>query len=178
MEIVSKSIDELDHDPNNVRVHDDKNLKAIRSSLKKFGQQKPIIIDENNIVIAGNGTLEAARSLGWDTIDCVVTTLDDFNKAAFAIADNRTAELATWNFADLEKSLAKFELEGFDRLDLGFENLSWDSPKESPVDKVDENMDGIITTIKVKCPQEIKDEVLIFLKGKIMETSFEGVEVV
>jgi len=51
--------------PKNARKHSDKNIKVIANSLKQCGQQKPIVIDINNVVIAGNGTLEAAKSLGW-----------------------------------------------------------------------------------------------------------------
>jgi ParB-like chromosome segregation protein Spo0J len=51
----------------------------------------------NNIVRAGNGTLEAARRLGWDSIDCVKTDLKGSDAIAYAIADNRTSELAEWN---------------------------------------------------------------------------------
>jgi ParB-like chromosome segregation protein Spo0J len=51
----------------------------------------------NNIVRAGNGTLEAARRLGWDSIECVKTDLKGSDAIAYAIADNRTAELAEWD---------------------------------------------------------------------------------
>lgn len=55
------SIVDLQLDPHNSRKHPDKNLAAIKGSLSKFGQQKPIVIDKNNVVIAGNGTLQAAK---------------------------------------------------------------------------------------------------------------------
>lgn len=71
MQIITKKISELTPDPNNARQHGDKNLAAIVGSLKKFGQQHPIIIDENGMVLAGNGRLEAAKYIGWDEIDCV-----------------------------------------------------------------------------------------------------------
>ncbi len=59
--------------------------------------QKPLVIDSSGVVRAGNGTLEAARQLGWETIDCVVTDLKGSDAIAYAIADNRTAELAEWD---------------------------------------------------------------------------------
>ena len=97
MQIIKKSIAELSNDPANARKHDDRNIESIVASLRRFGQQKPIVIDMNNIVRAGNGTLEAARRLGWDSIDCVKTDLKGSDAIAYAIADNRTSELAEWN---------------------------------------------------------------------------------
>ena len=97
MQIIKKSIAELSNDPANARKHDDRNIGSIVASLRRFGQQKPIVIDMNNIVRAGNGTLEAARRLGWDSIDCVKTDLKGSDAIAYAIADNRTSELAEWD---------------------------------------------------------------------------------
>lgn len=111
MNIEEIKIDELDLDPSNVRRHDASNLDAIRGSLKRFGQQKPIVVNEKGVVIAGNGTLTAARSLGWDRIKIVRTELIGSEATAFAIADNRTAELATWDDGALVEQLSALELE-------------------------------------------------------------------
>jgi len=97
LQIERRSVHDLSNDPANARKHNDKNIEAIIASLRRFGQQKPIVIDRNNIVRAGNGTLEAARRLQWESIDCVVTSLNGSDAVAYAIADNRTAELAEWN---------------------------------------------------------------------------------
>jgi len=99
LNIERRKISELKNDPANARKHSPRNLKAIRDSLDVFGQQKPIVVDARGVVIAGNGTLEAARDLGWDEIDVAVTDLDPAHAQAFGIADNRTAELA--NVLDL-----------------------------------------------------------------------------
>jgi DNA modification methylase len=144
MEIVRKSISDLIPDPNNARKHDQKNLDAIKGSLAKFGQQKPIVIDKNNIVIAGNGTLQSARALGWTDIDCVVTTLEGFNAAAFGLADNRTSELAEWDTDVLSESLKGLIEAEFDIGEIGFDE---DFLKVEPVegltdpDEVPENVE-------------------------------------
>jgi len=111
MNIEEISIAELAIDPANVRRHDASNLDAIRGSLKRFGQQKPIVVNEKGVVIAGNGTLTAARALGWDRIKIVRTELMGAEATAFAIADNRTAELATWDDGALVEQLSALELE-------------------------------------------------------------------
>lgn len=90
-------IDEPTPDPANARKHGERNLQAIIDSLKAFGQQKPIVLDPRGIVVAGNGTLEAARRLGWEEIAIVRSDLDPTQATAFGIADNRTAELAEWD---------------------------------------------------------------------------------
>ncbi len=105
----------LKPDPRNARDHGKKNLDAIKSSLKRFGQQKPIVIRADKTVLAGNGTLAAAKALGWKEIAAVIFTGNKKDAAEFAIADNRSAELAEWNFTELNAQLQKSN--GFD---LGF----------------------------------------------------------
>jgi len=93
-------------DPNNARQHSDAQIKAIAKSLEEFGQQRPLVVDKNNVVYAGNGTLQAAQSLNWEKVSVVVLPFDDPIKCrAFAIADNRTSDLSSWDNAELVKSL-------------------------------------------------------------------------
>ena len=111
MQIEQVKISSLDCDPANVRLHDAKNLDAIKGSLRRFGQQKPIVVDGNGVVVAGNGTLTAARALGWDSIRVVRTELLGAEATAYAISDNRTAELATWSDEELAKQLSALQIE-------------------------------------------------------------------
>jgi len=106
VKVESVSIAALSQDPANARKHDDKNLEAIKASLRRFGQQKPIVVDSSNVVRAGNGTLAAATALGWDSINVVQTDLQGSEATAYAIADNRTAELAEWDDSVLAASLS------------------------------------------------------------------------
>ena len=121
MKIKTVPIEAISFDQANVRKHGDKNIAAIKASLKRFGQQKPIIVDGNLIVRAGNGTLQAATELGWREINVVESDLGAAELTAFAIADNRTAELAEWDMGALAKQLAALDEEGFDYDLLGFE---------------------------------------------------------
>lgn len=142
-------ISELHADPANVRKHSDKNIKAIEASLKRFGQQKPIVIDSNNIVRAGNGTLQAAINLGWEKIWVSKSKLSPSELTAYAIADNRTAELAEWDMEALEEQLLAIddELEkiAFDDFEFTFDS---DVPSKGKTDddaipEVDENPYGV-----------------------------------
>jgi hypothetical protein len=111
MKIERVPIASLVGDPSNVRRHDQQNLDAIKGSLARFGQQKPIVVGANNVVIAGNGTIAAAMSLGWKEIAIVRSELIGSNATAYAIADNRTAELATWDDDALSQQLAALQIE-------------------------------------------------------------------
>lgn len=98
LEHLARPIAELRQDPSNARAHSKRNVEAIAASLRRFGQLKPVVV-KDGVVIAGNGTLEAALSLGWERLAAV-----DFSSeqpGAYAIADNRTAELASWSFDKL-----------------------------------------------------------------------------
>lgn len=123
MKIENINVDEIKFDSNNAREHDQKNLEAIQGSLESFGQRKPIVIDTQNVVVAGNGTLEAAVLLGWKEIQCVRVpedwTADQIK--AFALADNRTAELASWDQKVLSAQLLELDQAEFDIEAIGFE---------------------------------------------------------
>lgn len=112
----------LNLDPANARLHDERNLTAIRKSLEQFDQRLPIVVQKTGMVVrAGNGRLMAARELGWKHIAAVVTDDADEMAAAFAIADNRTAELASWDpkaLADVTTQLAE---QSFDLTLLGWD---------------------------------------------------------
>jgi hypothetical protein len=122
MQIEKIAIGKLQADPNNARKHDNTNLEAIAGSLTQFGQRKPIVITKDNTVVAGNGTLTAAKTLGWTEID-VVRVPEDWDQdriKAFALADNRTAELAEWDGAIMAQQLIELDQAGVDVSVFGF----------------------------------------------------------
>ena len=115
-------IAQLALDPSNARKHSQRNLDAIAASLKKFGQRKPIVVHKG-VVLAGNGTLEAAKTLGWTEIEVAEVPSDwDLDTAkAYALADNRTAELAEWDESELAKQLLELQDADWDITELGFD---------------------------------------------------------
>jgi len=90
----------------NARLHNPRNLKAIKTSLERFGQQKPIVVGPDGAILAGNGTWAAAKALGWTEIEITRSDLIGPEATAYAIADNRTAELAEWDDSILAEALA------------------------------------------------------------------------
>jgi ParB family chromosome partitioning protein len=119
MKLETVPLGSISFDPANTRKHSRRNLDAIKASLRRFGQQKPIVVDAKGIVLAGNGTLAAATELGWSEIQIVRTALAGVDATAFGIADNRTAELAEWD-ENLGDVLASLEAEDFPLAEIGF----------------------------------------------------------
>lgn len=123
LKIENLPIDKLKFDPSNARQHSQQNISAIAASLEQFGQRKPIVITADNVIVAGNGTVEAAQLIGLTDVDVVRVPKDwtaDQVKA-FALADNRTAELAEWNPEVLSAQLLELGGAGFDIEALGFD---------------------------------------------------------
>ena len=127
MRVQSVPIGSVSIDPANLRRHPTRNLDAIAASLRRFGQRKPIVVDADGIVRAGNGTLEAARALGWERIDVVRTTLKGSEAIAYAIADNRSGELAEWDEAGLAETLQALRVEDFDLAAVGYTGAEIDA---------------------------------------------------
>lgn len=136
MRTMAARIEELVNDPANVRKHGQRNIETIKASLVRFGQQKPIVVDEGGVVVAGNGTLHAARELGWDSIHIVRTALGGSERIAYAIADNRTAELAEWDDAALSEQLSALAIDDEELLEaIGY--------SEKELDKLVSELTGI-----------------------------------
>lgn len=103
---VSVDINTITQDPANARVHSKQQLEYIAASLERFGQQKPLVINESNVIIAGNGTHLAAKDiLGWKTISVVVSNLPPEEARAFGIADNQLATQSDWDLEILSKHI-------------------------------------------------------------------------
>lgn len=120
---LTTDISKLSSDPANARLHDERNIDSIRGSLALFGQRKPIVVrKKGSVVIAGNGTLAAAKALGWETIAAVFVDDDTAMATAYGIADNRTAELASWDNMTLGTLLGGLQDTAINMESLGFTN--------------------------------------------------------
>jgi len=101
----------------NARTHSAKQIAQIAASIKAFGFNNPVLIDKDGGIIAGHGRVEAAKTLGHATVPCVrLEHLDDAQKRAYILADNKLAEKAGW-----DPEILKIELHHLTSLDLDFD---------------------------------------------------------
>jgi len=129
-----KQVSVLQEYENNPR-NNDEAIKAVANSIKEFGFKVPIVITSDNVIIAGHTRLKASVSLGLEEVPCIVA--DDLNEAqikAFRLADNKTAELATWDLSRLEEELAGIDM---DMLQFGFEEMEELLPDNAADDDFD-----------------------------------------
>ena len=127
MNIVQKTLDELIPYENNPRDNDDA-VDYVAESIKEFGFKVPIIIDKDNVIVAGHTRYKACKKLGINEVPCIIA--DDLTEEqikAFRLADNKVAEIATWDFEklDLELSTLDMDMELF-----GFEPYEDTEPQE------------------------------------------------
>jgi ParB-like chromosome segregation protein Spo0J len=156
-----RDISALTPDPDNARARGPRAVEAIVNSLKVFGQQKPIVVSPSGVVIAGNGTLEAAKQLGWTKLAVQVTTLTGAQQRAYAIADNRTSELAFWNEERLLLTLSQIEGDetvagatGFSASDLEAMRRNFSDDDEEPATTKDElGSDGTSENLADSTPE-------------------------
>ncbi|WP_319797358.1 DNA methyltransferase [Nitrobacter sp.] len=134
--------------PRNARTHSKKQIRLIKASIEKFGQIKPVIADDNNMILAGHGFVEAARLAGLSRVAVIrFGHLTETQKRAYLLADNRIAEQAGWDREILAIELGELSelmpVEGFDVSLTGFETAEIDllladmiQPKQVPEDDV------------------------------------------
>jgi DNA modification methylase len=104
--------------PRNSRTHSDSQIQQIVQSINEYGFTNPILVDENNTIIAGHGRLLAANKIGLTEVPCIVLAdLTAKQKQAYIIADNKLALNAGWDVATLIEELDDLKSQGFD-LDL------------------------------------------------------------
>ena len=111
----------LHGDVSNARLHDARNLLAIRDSLARFGQVQPLVVQKSSgRVIGGNGRLEVMRQVGWRNALCTLVDCSDSEATALSIALNRSAELASWDDDTLATLLGDLQRQDVDLGLLGF----------------------------------------------------------
>lgn len=108
----------------NNRKHDDCQVDRIANSIKEFGFNQPIVIDESNVVLVGHGRLFAAQKLGLEKVPVVKKLeLSETQKKAYRILDNKLQNDSTWDFNNLELELGFLEDNGLDLSAWGLDDL-------------------------------------------------------
>lgn len=138
MNVIDMKVNELVPYENNPRKNDSA-VESVAASISEFGFKVPIIVDKNKVIVAGHTRLKAAQMLGLDTVPVIMADdLSEEQVKALRLADNKTSELADWDFSKLEEELAA--ISEIDMTDFGFDTLEEAEEKEAPddFDEVDE----------------------------------------
>lgn len=105
MEIVYKKVNDLTPYENNPRINDEA-VEYVKNSIKQFGFKVPIVIDKNNVIVAGHTRLKASLELNLEEVPCIIA--DDLSEEqikAFRLADNKVAEKSMWDYSKLDEEL-------------------------------------------------------------------------
>ena len=136
LNVIHLKVSDLIAYENNPRKNDDA-VDAVASSIKSFGFKVPVIVDSNNVIIAGHTRVKACKKIGITEVPCVIA--DDLTEdqiKAFRLADNKTSELAEWDLDKLSEELKFIEM---DMSQFGFEDLEQELDREVLEDEFDEN---------------------------------------
>ena len=121
MNIVYKRVDEIIPYEKNPRINDAA-VDAVAQSIKEFGFRVPIVLDKNNVIITGHTRLRSAKSIGLTEVPCIIAeNLTPEQVQAYRIADNKTGEIAEWNYDLLPIELRDLQERDFDLSLLGFD---------------------------------------------------------
>jgi len=140
MEIVMMNIDEIIPYENNPRKNDDA-VEAVANSIKNFGFKSPIVVDANKVIVNGHTRLKASKLLGLTMVPVIIASdLTEEQCRALRLADNKTAEIASWDKKLLMKELESIDWEGLEMnmTDFGFDNIFDSKPQEVTHDDFEE----------------------------------------
>jgi hypothetical protein len=145
MKIEKIKVDEIIPYADNAKLHPERQIEQIRSSILEFGFNDPIAIDENNVVIEGNGRLMAIKDLGFKEVDCIrIEGLTEDQKRAYILVHNQLTMNTGFDIDILNKELER--IKGIDMTQFDFElNIDFDNDIDTG--------DGTKYTQKVDVPQ-------------------------
>ena len=157
MKIEKIDIDKIIEYSGNVKEHPEWQIEQIKNSIKEFGFNDPIAIDENGIIIEGHGRLIALKELGYKEVECIrLEHLMEEQKAAYAIVHNKLTMNTDFDIEKLQYELNKLELSGFNLELLGFEKMELDDIMEAETEILELDEEEMETTERQKhkliCP--------------------------
>lgn len=137
-EYVVRPVSSLQPYEKNARTHSAEQIEQITRSIREFGFTNPLLIDEQDRIIAGHGRLQAAQALKMDEVPCILLRgLSDAQRRALILADNKIALNSGWDLALLSSELSDLRAEGYDLTLTGFSLEEIDGMTIEVADEVD-----------------------------------------
>lgn len=168
MEIKMVKVEDLKPYVNNPRLNDDA-VEYVANSIKQFGFKVPMVIDKDNVIVAGHTRFKASLELGLKEVPCIIA--DDLNEEqikAFRLADNKVSEKADWNIELLDEELNDLDI---DMSEFGFENINVDDyGTEFSLPDGDKSNIEQITFLLAKEQMEKIREAMELVKDDVYET--------
>jgi DNA modification methylase len=181
---MAKKIEQLNTDDlipyaSNSRTHSESQVSQIAASITEFGFNNPILLSDDNVVVAGHGRLEAAKKLKLDTVPCIrLSHLSDAQRRAYVIADNKIALNSGW-----DEDALKVELERLNEEDFDIDLLGFDEDELFDLLAADESSEGLTDEDAVpdapEQPVTVEGEVWILGRHRLMcgdSTSIDAVK--
>lgn len=101
----------------------EKAVDAVAESIKEFGFNVPILIDKDNVIVAGHTRLKAAEKLGLEQVPCITLDMSEEDLREYRIIDNKTGELANWDYEKLVMELASIPEIDMEAFELNYPHL-------------------------------------------------------
>jgi len=147
VEIVYKKLADIKPYGNNPRINDSA-VGPVAESIREFGFKVPIVIDSNGVIAAGHTRLKAAALIGLETVPCIIADdLNDKQIRAYRLADNKTAEIADWDY-----ELLDIELGGIIEIDMGAFGFTYNT-EDQAIDLNGQDTSGDSNFEECHCPK-------------------------
>jgi len=134
-------------------------VDAVAQSIRSFGFNVPILCDQNMMIVAGHTRWKAAKRLGLQSVPVIQLEMTDVQRRAFALADNKTGELAGWDYGRLEKVLEELAATKVELPSLGFSEAELQAllapPKDFDWDAFEKQMEGLRGSAYVLLPVKV-----------------------
>lgn len=149
MEVVKIKISDIIPYENNVKEHPREQIEQIKKSIQEFGNNDPIAIDENNVIIEGHGRLMALQELGYDEAECIIISgLNDEQKNAYRLVHNKLTMNSDFDLEGLEQELKKIKDMDMSQFDFDLkaieEELSKMNDQDREVEEDDFDIDEVL----------------------------------
>lgn len=165
MEIVYKKVNDLIPYENNPRINDEA-IEYVKNSIKEFGFKVPVVIDKDNVIIAGHTRIKASKELGIKDIPCIIADdLTEEQVKAFRLADNKVSEKSMWDYTKSDEELDNILDIDMSMFDF---NINTDDVEIERIDLSNKEFEKYETIIT--CQNEIKLEEKY---NKLMKEGYE-----